>query len=269
MPFSFKSLFVNDRYFKNAVKFPVLDPLFRQGIFGQGPQSGQGSSLNSHLYKNLPLQLQNNLLLGNNYYGQQAGGGLYEPVSPISILLSDKFHMFHFPKAATSINKKPQLKVGGVVVGSWAQGAPNRTLITTNRARYPINKQRIQKGGRVTIQAPGNQNCYRIMSNVTGYNYNSGVGHQPKSVQKLRVNKGQKLTKANNKGGSAINKNNLKNKTKAGVTATEEKKILKKSAVEETPENGMENLTENVEKMSLKTTATITSDPGASCKENG
>lgn len=57
------------------------DPLFRQGIFGQGPQSGQTSSMNHHLYKNLPLQLQNDLLLGNSYYGQQAAAGLYESVS--------------------------------------------------------------------------------------------------------------------------------------------------------------------------------------------
>lgn len=161
------------------------------------------------------------------------------------------------------------MKVGGVVVGSWAQGAPNRTLITSNRARYPINKQRVQKGGRVTIQAPGNQNCYRIVSNMSSYNYNIGVhGHASKSVQKLRGQKGQKLSKTNTKGGSAINKSNLKNKTKTGVTATEEKRILKKT-VEIATENGVENLTENVEKMSLKIKGTITDDASASCKENG
>lgn len=127
----------------------------------------------------------------------------------------------------------------------------------------------------MTIQTPPTtQNCYRIMSNVSGYNYNvaSSGGSLPKSVQKMRVNKGQKLiTKTNNKGGSAINKNNVKNKTKGGAATTEEKKILKKP-VEETSslENGVENLTENVEKMSLKTTAATTaSDTDVSCKENG
>lgn len=104
---------------------------------------------------------------------------------------------------------------------------------------------------------------------MSAYNYNSAaIGHASKSVQKLRVNKGQKLVKTSSKGGSAINKNNLKHKTKVGPTATEEKKILKKP-VEATTENGIEDLTENVEKISLKTKGTINDDSSASCKENG
>ncbi|CRK95071.1 CLUMA_CG008549, isoform A [Clunio marinus] len=106
------------------------------------------------------------------------------------------------PPVGYQKNNGYQLKVGGVVVGSWANGSRNPQIARMNRAgviRYPIN-QRSTRGGnyRYRIAAPGSM---------------STSGFNQKSPQRFAKQKKLKPKKENNKTDDKNEENDVEKKT--------------------------------------------------------
>lgn len=131
-----------------------VDSILGQGLFNT-PNTNGFSSISSQLYNNLGLQR-----MDSNFLNLEGRNRQIKPTQ-LNIPFQNK----------KTISSDYQLKVGGVVVGSWAQGPANRNPVNSGYVKYPINKYHWQKGSTVTIQAPGNPGCYRTIQNrVKGAN---------------------------------------------------------------------------------------------------
>ncbi|KAL7024163.1 hypothetical protein ACKWTF_012928 [Chironomus riparius] len=201
---------------------PFTETMYRPVYPGHSQYAVYGSTNNKNVTLQQPISGGNNYAYNMQQMFYQSNVGQYALQNQRQAAAKAKIQ----PQQANARisgaigyqkNNGYQLKVGGVVVGSWATNRSQSTRVnrTGMQIRYPINQQRIQRGA---------NNRYRVSGPST-------------MLTNRFVNTKQKKTKAK--------KEKKISKSEETDELNDEKKISPKEEVEEEPtiknENGLSN----------------------------